>query len=121
METDNLGPIDPLGGTLYIVDVEDPEYPEQIRSLINHVESLHQSSGAYGTKARGLAREGKIEVHHPFHALENAFLQVSLGMDYILYTDTSLISLVGSSLSGLEQRIGLRINVLFCNHIKDIR
>ena len=76
--TGETGSDQPSGGTLYIVDVEDPEYPDQVHSLISHMENLHLSSGAYGTKARRLVREGKIDVHHPFHALENAFLQVSL-------------------------------------------
>jgi cobalt/nickel transport system ATP-binding protein len=111
------GSLDPSGGTMYVVDVDDPGYPEQVRFLAGKVKELHHSSGAYGAKARRLVREGKIDVHHPFHALENAFLRVSLGGDYVLYTDTSLLSLVGLNLSQVEQKVGLRINVLFCGHI----
>ncbi len=80
----NPGKIDPFGGILFIVDVEDPKYPEQLHSLTERVADLHHHSGAYGAKARRLVREGKIDVHHPFHALENAILQVSLGKDYCL-------------------------------------
>ncbi|MGD1060554.1 MAG: ATP-binding cassette domain-containing protein [Methanomassiliicoccales archaeon] len=116
--TGGTGPTDPPVGTMYIVDVEDREYPEQVRLLSNHLENLHLSSGAYGAKARRLVRAGKIDVHNPFHALENAFLRVSLGKDYVLYTDTSLISLVGYNLSKVEQKVGLRINVLFCSHMR---
>ena len=58
----------------------------------------------------------KIDVHHPFHALENAFLQVSLGKDYVLYTDSTLVSLVGSDLAKVEKKVGLRINVQFSGH-----
>ncbi len=107
----------PPVGTLYVVDVEDPGYPEQVRSLAVRMNDLHHSSGAYGAKARRLVREGKIDVHNPFHALENALLQLSLGKHYVLYTDTTLISLVGSHLSKLEQKSGKRVNVLFCNHL----
>lgn len=102
-----------LDGTMYIVDVEVPEYDEHVRSLTDRTKNIHLNSGAYGAKARRLVREGKINVHHPFHALENAFLQVGLGNDYVLYTDTSLFSLVGSNLSRVEQKVGLKINVSF--------
>jgi cobalt/nickel transport system ATP-binding protein len=114
----NPGTINPSGGTMFILDVGDPDYLEQVRSLAERVENLHLSSGAYGAKARRMVREGKIDVHHPFHALENAFLQVSLGKDYVLYIDSNLISLVGSNLAKVEQKVGLKINVLFCGHDK---
>ncbi|MGD0817920.1 MAG: ATP-binding cassette domain-containing protein [Methanomassiliicoccales archaeon] len=109
---------DHSGGTMFVLDVEDPGYSEQVRSIADRVENLHLSSGAYGVKARQMVREGKIDVHHSFHALENAFLQVSLGKDYVLYTDSTLISLVGSNLAKVEQKVGLRINVLICGHNK---
>ncbi len=114
----NPGTINPLGGTMFILDVEDPGYLDQVTSLAGRLEDLHHASGAYGAKARRMVREGKIDVHHPFHALENAFLQVSLGKDYVLYTDTTLVSLVGSNLAKVEQKVGLRINVQFCGHEK---
>ena len=112
------GYLNPSGGTMYVVDVDDPGYPEQVRLLAERIKDLHLSSGAYGAKARRLVREGKIDVHHPFHALENALLGVSLGGDYVLYTDTSLIPLVGINLARVEQKVGLRINVLFCGHLQ---
>jgi cobalt/nickel transport system ATP-binding protein len=102
-----------LDGTMYIVDVEELEYDEHARSLTDRTKDARMTSGAYGAKARRLVREGKICVHHPFHALENAFLQVGPGKDYMLYTDTSLFSLVGYNLSRVEQKVGLRINVSF--------
>jgi len=112
------GTINPTGGTMFVLDVDDPDYLGQVHSLAGRVKDLHHSSGAYGAKSRRMVRECKIDVHHPFHALENAFLQVSLGKDYVLYTDTSLISLVGSNLAKVEQKVGLRINVQFCGHDK---
>ncbi len=103
---------------MYVVDVDDPGYPGQVHSLAQQVKDIHMSSGAYGAKARRLVREGRIDVHHPFHALENALLAVSLGGDYVLYTDTSLLPLVGINLARVEQKVGLRINVLFCGHLQ---
>jgi hypothetical protein len=110
------GALDPSIGTMFILDVNDPNYPELVRTLTDRVKDLHHSSGAYGAKARRMVREGKIDVHHPFHALENAFLQVSLGKDYVLYTDSTLVSLVGSDLAKVEKKVGLRINVQFSGH-----
>ncbi len=106
---------DPSGGTLYIMDVEDPGLEAQIKKLGSDPD-MHYRSGAYGARARRLVREGRIDVHHPFHALENALLQVSVGNDYLLYTDTSLISLVGSELAKVERRVGLRTRVVFGAH-----
>lgn len=106
---------DPSGGTLYIMDVEDPDLEKQVEKLGSDP-GMHYRSGAYGARARRLVREGKIDVHHPFHALENALLQVSVGNDYLLYTDTSLISLVGSELAKVERRVGLRTRVVFSAH-----
>ena len=101
---------------MYVVDVDDPNVGSQIKVLSERIENIHLSSGAYGQKARRLVREGKIDVHDPFHALENAFLQASLGKQYVLYTDTSLLPLVGLNLARVENKVGLRINVLFCSH-----
>lgn len=106
---------DPSGGTLYIMDVEDPGLEKQVEKLGGEP-GVHYRSGAYGARARRMVREGKIDVHHPFHALENALLQVSVGNDYLLYTDTSLISLVGSELAKVERRVGLRTRVVFGSH-----
>jgi cobalt/nickel transport system ATP-binding protein len=106
---------DPSGGTLYIMDVDDPGLAKQVEKLGGDP-GIHYRSGAYGARARRLVREGKIDVHHPFHALENALLQVSVGNDYLLYTDTSLISLVGSELAKVESRVGLRTRVVFGAH-----
>jgi cobalt/nickel transport system ATP-binding protein len=107
---------DPSGGTLYIVDVEDPGLEEQVRRIGGERPDMHYRTGAYGATARRLVREGKIEVHHPFHALENALLQVSVGNDYLLYTDTSLMPLVGTELAKVERRVGLRTKVVFSAH-----
>lgn len=107
---------DPSGGTLYIMDVEDPGLDRQVEERTRQQPDIHFRSGAYGAKARRLVREGRIDVHHPFHALENALLQVSVGNDYLLYTDTSLISLVGSELAKVERRVGLRTKVVFSSH-----
>jgi cobalt/nickel transport system ATP-binding protein len=104
------------GGTLYIVDVDDPDYERQVSRVTGSAAELHYRSGVYGAKARRLVREGRLDVHHPFHALENAILQVSLGNDYVLYTDTSLISLVGLELGKVERRVGLRTRVVFSAH-----
>ncbi len=41
------------------------------------------------------------------HAMDNAILQASLGNEYLLYTDTSLITLVESNLRRLEEKTGL--------------
>jgi len=71
------------------------------------MEDPHCFSGAYGAKARRLAREGKISVHNSFHAMDNAILQASLGNEYLLYTETPLISLVESNLERLEERTGV--------------
>lgn len=103
-------------GTLYIADVDDPGLAGQIDDLSARTPDLHRSSGVYGTKARRMVREGKLEVHHPFHALENALLQVSVGKDFLLYTDTSLISLVGRELAKVEGSVGLRTRVVFSAH-----
>lgn len=114
-EASRLRP-DPTGGTLYIVDVEDPELERQVEDIRQRSPGMHFRSGAYGAAARRLVRDGKIDVHHPFHALENALLQVSVGSDFLLYTDTSLISLVGSELAKVERRVGLRTRVVFSAH-----
>ncbi|MDW5562698.1 MAG: ATP-binding cassette domain-containing protein [Methanomassiliicoccus sp.] len=107
---------DPSGGTLYIMDVEDPGLARQVQEIGGDRPEMHYRSGAYGARARRMVREGKIDVHHPFHALENALLQVSVGNDYLLYTDTSLLSLVGSELAKVERRVGLRTRVVFGAH-----
>jgi cobalt/nickel transport system ATP-binding protein len=107
-------------GTLYIMDVEDPELETQVEEIGGRVPDLHYHSGAYGARARRLVREGKIDVHHPFHALENAILQVSMGSDYLLYTDTSLISLVGLELAKVERKVGLRTRMVFSGHIQKV-
>ena len=111
------GKFDPCGGTLYVVDVDDPDRSEQVNALEGRVGDIHNRSGAYGAKARRLVREGDIDVHHSFHALENAILQVSLGQDYILFTDTALMSLIGTYLARVERTVGLRTNVTFCSHM----
>jgi cobalt/nickel transport system ATP-binding protein len=108
---------DPSSGTLYILDVEDPGLDRQVKEMAARVPDMHYASGAYGARARRLVREGKIDVHHPFHALENALLHVSVGSDYLLYTDTSLISLVGSELARVERSVGLRTKVVFSAHV----
>jgi hypothetical protein len=108
------------GGTLYIVDADDPELDRQILEMSDRVQDLHFHSGAYGARARRLVREGRIDVHHPFHSLENAILQVSVGNDYVLYTDTSLISLVGSELAKVERKVGLRTKVVYSAHMGGI-
>lgn len=107
---------DPFGGTLFIVDVEDPGLQRQVEMISGRSPEMHYRSGAYGAKARRLVREGKIDVHYPFHALENALLQASVGNDFLLYTDTSLLSLVGSELAKVERRVGLRTRVVFSAH-----
>ena len=106
----------PPMGTLYIIDVLDPGFPEQVLSLSTKIADLHDVSGTYGAKAGRLVREGKIDVHHSFHALENALLQVSLGKEYVLYTDASLMPLLGSRLSKLERKSGKMVNLRFCSH-----
>ncbi len=103
-------------GTLYIADVDDPGLPGQVDDIAGRMQDLHRSSGVYGAKARRLVRDGRLDVHHPFHALENALLQVSVGKDFLLYTDTSLISLVGRELAKVEGRVGLRTRVVFSAH-----
>ncbi|MBI0583221.1 MAG: ATP-binding cassette domain-containing protein [Methanomassiliicoccus sp.] len=108
---------DPSSGTLYIVDIEDPGLERQIEDISARVSDLHHSSGAYGARARRMVRDGRIDVHHPFHAMENAILQVSLGNDFVMYTDTSLISLVGEELARVERRVGLRTRVVFSGHM----
>lgn len=108
---------DPSSGTLYIVDVEDPGLEGQVEEIAGRVADAHRSSGVYGAKARRLMRDGGIDAHHSFHALENAILWVSLGNDFVLYTDTSLISLVGEELAKVERRVGLRTRVVFGGHM----
>jgi cobalt/nickel transport system ATP-binding protein len=98
-------------GTIHIVDINDPAYAERVSMLTDELGDIQHSSGAYGDKARRMARDGKIDVHHSFHALENAFLQVSLGQDYVLYTDSSLLSLVRSNLGRVEEKAGLRFKI----------
>ncbi len=99
-------------GTLFLVDVDDPDHPEQAMRLGERIPDMHYRSGAYGARSRRRAREGRIDVHHSFHALEDAILQVSLGRDYVLYTDHALMSLVISEISKMENRMGLRIHVV---------
>ena len=108
----------PSGGTMFILDVGAADFQEQVLAISDRVQDLHLSSGAYGAKARRMVREGKIDVHHPFHALENAFLHVGLGKDYIMFTDSALISLLGSNLAKVEQKVGLKIDVEFCGEGK---
>lgn len=100
------------GGTLFLVDVDDPYRSDRARMLGERILDIHFRSGAYGARPRRLVREGKIDVHHPFHALENAILEVSLGHDYVLYTDPTLMSLVESELRRVETRVGLRTKVV---------
>jgi len=94
-------------GTVRIIDVNDPDYAAQAEEATRSMEDPHCFSGAYGAKARRLAREGKISVHNSFHAMDTAILQASLGNEYLLYTETPLISLVESNLERLEERTGV--------------
>lgn len=101
-----------LGGTLFLVNVDDPYRSDHARMLGERIPDIHFRSGAYGARSRRMVRDGKIDVHHPFHALENAILMVSLGHDYVLYTDPVLMSLVESELMRVETRVGLRTTVI---------
>lgn len=94
-------------GSVRIIDVNDPGYKAQAEEATRGMDDPRRYSGAYGAKARRLAREGEISVHNSFHAMENAILQASLGNEYLLYTVTPLISLVESNLQRLEERMGL--------------
>lgn len=94
-------------GSVRIIDVNDPGYKAQAEEATRGMDDPRRYSGAYGAKARRLAREGEISVHNSFHAMENAILQASLGNEYLLYTETPLISLVESNLQRLEERMGL--------------
>ncbi|MFH1095154.1 MAG: energy-coupling factor ABC transporter ATP-binding protein [Candidatus Micrarchaeota archaeon] len=71
----------------------------------------HLHSGIYGSLARKLAAEGKLDAHYRFHALEHGLLHASLGEDFILYTDADLCSLVEARAKRLEDRTGLRIGI----------
>ena len=73
--------------------------------------AAHRRSGIYGSLARRLAAEGKIDAHYRFHALEHGLLHASLGDDFILYTDAGLCSLVEARAKRLEERSGLRISI----------
>ena len=95
------------GGKVRIIDVNDPESMALAEEASQRMSDSQLYSGAYGAKARRMIREGKISVHNSFHAMDNAILQASLGNEYLLYTDTSLITLVESKLRRLEEKTGL--------------
>lgn len=113
LEPDAIVPPPPMG-TLYVIDVTGDDYPDQVLHLSNRVPDIHDVSGTYGARAGRLYREGKLDAHHSFHALENALLQVCRGKEYVLYTDSSLIPLVVSRLSKLERRSGKKVDLRVC-------
>lgn len=109
-------PLNRKAGTVFLACVDDRTFiPAKHAGKIG---PAHLHSGVYGTTARRLAEEGKLDVHFRFHALEHGLLQASLGHDFVLYTDTSLCSLVEARAKRLEERTGLKVNISHTHTLK---
>jgi len=100
-----------LIGKIRIVCVDKVEDLEAERRSNGQLSPFHMRSGVYGAKARRLANEGKLDVHYRYHSLEHGLLLASLGQDFVLYTDSSLLNLVKDRVKGLEEHTGLHIEV----------
>lgn len=72
----------------------------------------HLLTGIYGSRARRLASEGKLDAHYRFHAIEHGLLQASLGNDFTLFVDSELCPIVERKARLLEERSGLRVQIL---------
>ncbi len=100
-------------GTISLVCVNEQMADLPTKSKPRHFESKsHLHSGIYGALARRMAQEGKLDAHYRFHSLEHALLQASLGNDFVLYTDSSLCSLVEKRAALLEKRSGIQVAIL---------
>jgi cobalt/nickel transport system ATP-binding protein len=98
-------------GKMRIVCIDKVMDLEVERESNGQLSSAHMSSGVYGAKARRLANEGKLDVHYRYHSLEHGLLLASLGQDFVLYTDSSLLNLVKDHVKGIEEHTGLHIEV----------
>ncbi|VVB57272.1 putative branched-chain amino acid transport ATP-binding protein LivG [uncultured archaeon] len=72
----------------------------------------HNRSGIYGSLARRLAQEGKLDVHYRFHALESGLMEAAEGQDFVLYTDTALCSLAEEKAKRLERNAGVKVAIV---------
>ncbi len=71
----------------------------------------HMLTGIYGSRARRLASEGKIDAHYRFHAIEHGLLQASLGNDFTLFVDSELCPIIERKAKLLEERSGLKVQI----------
>lgn len=69
----------------------------------------HNKSGVYGALARRLAKDGKLDVHYRFHALEKAVLEARRGKDFSLYTERGLVRFVAGKLSRILGKKSVKI------------
>ncbi len=72
----------------------------------------HNRSGIYGSLARRMAQEGKLDVHYRFHALESGLMEAAGGQDFILYTDTGLCNLAEEKARRLEKNSGVKVPIV---------
>jgi len=96
-------------GQLTIVLV-DKKTPQEISNL--KVE--HNKTGVVGSYARKLAKENLISVHHKFHAIENALLEIRNGNDFVLFSHSSLLDFINDRISSFEKfsKIKAKIKII---------
>ncbi len=110
-------------GEIYLICVDEFKDKLDVKKLARKIhlkfKRLHKRAGVYGTVARQMVDKGLLDVHFRFHALEHGLFQASLGESFLLYTDSSLCSLVDKRANYLNKTLGLNLKV-FHLHKKDL-
>jgi cobalt/nickel transport system ATP-binding protein len=75
-------------GKLYVACVDSPEFDPGISGRFDR-----HNTGAFGVNAKRASRDTCPVMHH-FHAIDQGLIQASLGEDYLLVTESSLVEVV---------------------------
>ncbi|HMK47173.1 MAG TPA: ABC transporter ATP-binding protein, partial [Methanocella sp.] len=93
-------------GKLYVVCIDDPGFNPVITQKFDRY-----NTGAFGTRAKREARETGLVMHY-FHAIDQGLIMASLGVNFLLVTESALIDLVMVKLERFCRTDDSRIHVV---------
>lgn len=97
----------PGAGKLYIMCVDSPGF-----DMRKSLKFKKHNTGAFGTRAKRAARGAGMSLHHYFYAIDQGIIKTSLGEDYLLVTESSVVDIVMDKVRSFRSQNGTDLQVI---------